>query len=229
VTGYAFTDFPDLAAARIRLWRHAITQSRVPAQPGGKRLRAASAVIGPAKTRRCEERPGEDVPGGRAKSGNEYPVTGFRRRGVTLLEMLVVVAIIGLMAGITFPSVSSGLDSIRLNSASDSIVSFFNQALSRADRRQEVVQITVSKAARTLRMRSTDPSFDKQLVLPDGITIASVLPEQPGDADAPRDFLLYPGGTPPAVGIAILNARGMKRTVRVDPITGVPRIEQGGN
>jgi prepilin-type N-terminal cleavage/methylation domain-containing protein len=167
--------------------------------------------------------------GNREKPGNECTVPGFRRRGVTLLEMLIVVAVIGVMVGITFPSVSSGLDSIRLSSASDSIVSFFNQALSRAERRQEVVQITVSKAERTLRMRSTDPSFDKQLVLPEGITITSVLPEQPGDADAPRDFLLYPGGTPPAVGIAILNARGMKRMVRVDPVTGVPRTEQGGN
>jgi len=39
------------------------------------------------------------------------------RRGVTLLEMLIVVALIGLLAGITFPAVTSGIDSLRLNSA----------------------------------------------------------------------------------------------------------------
>ena len=36
------------------------------------------------------------------------------RRGVTLVEMLIVVAIVGLIAGISFPAVSSGLESLRL-------------------------------------------------------------------------------------------------------------------
>ena len=39
------------------------------------------------------------------------------RQGVTLLEMLIVVALIGLLAGISFPSVSAGLETLRLASA----------------------------------------------------------------------------------------------------------------
>ena len=48
----------------------------------------------------------------------------------------MVVALVGMVAAIAFPSVTSGLDSVRLSSASDSIVSFLNAGLNRAERRQ---------------------------------------------------------------------------------------------
>jgi len=38
----------------------------------------------------------------------------LRSRGVTIVEMLIVVTIIGLIAGISFPAVTSGIDSLRL-------------------------------------------------------------------------------------------------------------------
>jgi len=43
---------------------------------------------------------------------------------MTLLEALIVVALVAMIAGLSFPSVTSGLDTLRLRSASDSIVSF---------------------------------------------------------------------------------------------------------
>ena len=97
-------------------------------------------------------------------------------QGVTLIEMLIVVALIGLLAGITFPAVSSGLDSLRLTSASDSLVNFLNAALNRAERRQQAVEVTISKAENALWLRSTEPGLVRKLELPDGIAIVSVLP-----------------------------------------------------
>ena len=38
-------------------------------------------------------------------------------------------------------------------------------------------------------------------------------------------FMLYPGGAPPRFGIPLINRRNVERIVRVDPITGVPRVE----
>jgi general secretion pathway protein H len=148
-----------------------------------------------------------------------------RRRGVTLLEMLIVVGIIALLAGISFPTVTAGLETLRLNSACDSLVAFFNEALSRAERRQEVVEVTVVKSEGRLTMRSSRAGFGRRLDLPDGITISSVLPEAKGDADAPRVFALFPGGTAPRFGIEIGGTRNKRRIVRVDPMTGVPKIE----
>jgi hypothetical protein len=62
--------------------------------------------------------------------------------------------------------------------------------------------------------------------MPEGVSITHVLPESPQNPEAARSFLLYPGGTAPAFGLALVNRRNVERIVRVDPITGVPRVEQ---
>ncbi|HWB95097.1 MAG TPA: prepilin-type N-terminal cleavage/methylation domain-containing protein [Bryobacteraceae bacterium] len=146
-------------------------------------------------------------------------------RGITLLEMLVVVALIALLAGLTFPSVSAGLDSVRLRSATNSVVAFLNAALSRADRRQEAVQLSVSIDHNALWVDSVEPGFVRRLEMPEGIRIEEVLPKLAMEERGPRRFLLLPGGTPPRIGVQIVNSRGNRRLVRVDPTTGVPNVE----
>lgn len=146
------------------------------------------------------------------------------RRGITLLELMTVMAIIGIMTGLVFPGVSSGLDSIRLSTASDVIASFLNGALNRAERRQQVVEISISVKENSIRLYGSEPGFERKLELPDGVKVEAVLPAA-DEAQDPRTFLLQPGGTAPRVGIAIVNRRGTRRIVRVDPMTGVPRIE----
>jgi len=147
-------------------------------------------------------------------------------RGVTLIEMLMVVAIVGLLTAISFPAVTSGIDSIRLASASDSVVSFFNTGLNRAERRQQLIEIAVSKTERSLTMRSSERGFVRKIELPEGIAIVSILPESQDEKDGGRRFVLYPGGVVPRIGLELANRKGTRRIVRVDPITGVPQIER---
>jgi prepilin-type N-terminal cleavage/methylation domain-containing protein len=146
--------------------------------------------------------------------------------GVTLIEMLIVMTLIGLLAGISFPSINSGIDSLRLSAASDSVVSFLNAGLNRAERRQQLIEIAVSKSERSLTMRSSDPGFLRRIELPEGITIVAIFPESPDEQETGRRFVLYPGGTLPRIGLELANRRGARRIVRVDPITGAPRIER---
>jgi prepilin-type N-terminal cleavage/methylation domain-containing protein len=146
--------------------------------------------------------------------------------GVTLIELLVVLALMGIVAGLTFPAITSGIDSLRLNSATNGVVGFFNSGLNRAERRQQVVQITISKADNSLSMQSTEPGFTRKLEIADGVTIEQVLPETQADPNAPRSFLLYPGGTVPPFGVRLINRRGVERVVHVDPMTGVPVVDR---
>jgi len=127
------------------------------------------------------------------------------RAGVTLVEMIVVMAIIGLIAAIAFPSFSSGLESIRLVSATDSIAAFLNGGLDRAERHQHPVEITISPADQSLTMRSTEAAFVRTITLPQGITITRVLPPAPFNnvEDTARRFYLYPAGAVPAIGVEV--------------------------
>ena len=145
---------------------------------------------------------------------------------MTLIEMIVVVGIISLIVGVSLPAVTSGIDTLRLNAATNSVVSFVNAGLNRAERRQQVVELTISKNENALMMRSTEPGFFRRLEMPEGVSITHVLPELPENPDAPRIYMLYPGGTPPRFGVQLMNRKNVERIVRVDPITGVPRVEQ---
>jgi len=145
-------------------------------------------------------------------------------QGVTIVEMLIVVTIIGLIAGISFPAVTSGIDSLRLASASDSLVSFLNGAMNRAERRQDVVEIAISIQDNAVMLTTT--GLTRKLEMPSGVTIKAVWPKLAADPEATRRFLLLPGGAIPRLGIEIANRKGVRRIVRVNPMTGVPDIER---
>ena len=146
------------------------------------------------------------------------------RSGVTLIEMIIVLAIVGLIAAITFPAVSTGLDTVRLSGSSDSIVSFLNSALNRAQRRQTPIEIYISIPENKIKLLASD--LTRELEMPATIRIAKIHPEIiTADENQTRSIVLYPGGAIPRFGIEIEGPRKARRIVRVDPITGVPQIE----
>jgi prepilin-type N-terminal cleavage/methylation domain-containing protein len=146
-------------------------------------------------------------------------------RGVTLIEMLVVATIIGLLAGVSVPAASAGIDSVRLASATQSVASFLNAAVDRTERREEPIEVVISPSENLLTLVSNDPGFTRELKLPDGIVLEAVLPALPEGADPVRRIVLMPGATVPGIGIQIANRHGARRIVRLDPMTGFPRVE----
>lgn len=147
-------------------------------------------------------------------------------RGVTLVEMVVVVAIIALIVGLSFPAASTGLDNVRMVSALDSVATFLNGAVNRAERRQQPVELVISPKEGRLALYSNEPGFTRELTMPDGVTIEAVLPvEEGGDPLLPRRVLFLPGATVPGIAIQLGNRRNAHRTVRLDPMTGYPRVE----
>jgi len=101
-----------------------------------------------------------------------------------------------------------------------------NAAANRAERSQQAIELSVLVRENAVTMRSPEAGFMKKLDLPQGITVQGVWPPLPAPSDEPRRFLFFPGGVPPRIGIEIANAHGARRIVRLDPITGVARIEQ---
>jgi type II secretory pathway pseudopilin PulG len=155
---------------------------------------------------------------------------------VTLIELLLVMTIIALLAAITFPTASAGLDSLRLRTSAERVVSLLNTALDRAERTQQVIEIRISPEDNAISARSSDLSLNRTLALTTPVHIVSAGPELPnfvpenGTAEnaAPenaagagqRRYLLYPGGSPPRISIELETNDGRKRRVWVDPISG---------
>jgi hypothetical protein len=139
--------------------------------------------------------------------------------------------IIAVIAAVSFPTASAGLDSLRLRTASDRVMALLNLALDRADRVQQVVEIRVSPQENAISARSMDLSLNRTLELQAPIRIVSVgtaAAPQPNDPTLPetqRRFLLYPGGTPPRIAIELETIGGRKRRIVVDSVTGMLHSE----
>jgi prepilin-type N-terminal cleavage/methylation domain-containing protein len=145
--------------------------------------------------------------------------------GVTLIEMLVVVGIIGIIAAITGPSVAAGLDAVRMASATQSVAAFINGAVNRAERRQQPIELVISLKENKFTMYSNEPGFVRELKLPDGIAIDAVLPAEEEVGDGIRRLILMPGASVPGIGVQLINRRGGKRRIKLDPMTGFPHTE----
>lgn len=165
-----------------------------------------------------------------AVEGQVLPQAGRvfgKRAGVTLIEMLIVLALIGLMTAISYPAVAAGVERLRLRSASDSLMAFFNGAMNWAERRQQAVLVVIDPGGNRLYARSEKPGYERQLVFSEGVRVGSIQPSHWRDEDEPRRIVFYPGGAPPRVAVELVNRRGAVETVRIDPVTGVPESVSG--
>ena len=127
--------------------------------------------------------------------------------GITLIEMIIVLAIIGLITAIAFPAVTSGLDSVRLSSASDSIVSFLNAGLNRAERRQTPVEIYISIAGKQDQDYCRDTV--RELNMPETIHIVRIHPVLPtGRRRAGAEHRPVSQRRDPRFGVEIASPKG---------------------
>jgi type II secretory pathway pseudopilin PulG len=138
--------------------------------------------------------------------------------------MVVVVTLIAIILAISTPSVTAGIDAVRLATATSSVAAFLNAASNHAERRSRPVELVIG--ARTMKYISTDPGSERELTLPDGISMEplSALPSE--DAEGVSRWLFLPGGAIPSVGIRLSNRHGGQRIVKLDPLTGFPRVER---
>ena len=144
-----------------------------------------------------------------------------KRAGVTLIEMLVVVTIIGVIAGVSMPAITAGLDGVRLQTGAGLVASFITMTLNGVERHEEPAVVVVSPKENSLDV-FTAPLGEKpnrSLKLPQGLSF---------DGEEQRRYVLYPGGTAPQMVFGLHNAKGARRAVTVDPVTGIPRISRPG-
>ena len=140
-------------------------------------------------------------------------------RGITLIELMVVMGIIALMVSISYPTLTRGLDGIQLKTSVGQAGAFFNSVRQAADRRQQPVQLTVDPEQNRLIAVAVDGGWDDQLVFDGRIRVA--FPAQPAS------LILYPGHPAPRFRLLLANESGGRDGLQVNVFTGVPENWDG--
>lgn len=133
--------------------------------------------------------------------------------GVTLIELLIVMGIVALVAGIAYPNVSAGLDGIRLKTTANRAGSFWSAARQRADRYQQVVQVVVDPKQLELRATSVDGQWRDSLPIDNHLHI-----QMPHERAV---YFLYPGAPSPKFELLLGAEDATFAGVRVNVLTGV--------
>ncbi|MGE5700332.1 MAG: Tfp pilus assembly protein FimT/FimU [Deltaproteobacteria bacterium] len=138
-------------------------------------------------------------------------------RGFSLLELLLVMALAGMLAALVVPSLTGTLESARLRGSAGEVRAALTLArtLAVSEARGRFVDFDLGKGEYGV---SGDA---RKWLLPDGISLSSI---RLGSAEAERGIVrirFYPDGSADEAEVAISSAAGGSRRVSVDPLTGI--------
>ena len=141
------------------------------------------------------------------------------RRAFSLLELLLVIAILGMLAAVMLPSLPGALESARLRGSAGEVRATLTLArtLAVSESRSRAVAFDLGRGEYGIDGDS------RKWALPEGIRVAAI---RRGDAAAERGVLrvrFYPDGSADEAEVALSSSGGGTLRVRVDPLTGIVR------
>ena len=145
-----------------------------------------------------------------------------KRAGVTLLEMLVVVTLVGLLAAVVTPAVGSGIETVKLRSSAERVASTLRLARERAVRTRHYQQVTLDPLARRFELRDLEGDYARQWDSPVAVSAECGV----RNAECPKAFVFPPDGSVPGARLILENARKRKLSVELDPFTSMPAIKE---
>lgn len=146
-----------------------------------------------------------------------------RRRGFSLFELLIVLILVSLAAGVVMPSFSRGLRGLELETAGRDLITRMKQARTRSISRQEVSRIILVPSEESPDYYVLTNAFEQELkrfLLPERVSIA-VQEEQFDEPFVRVNF--YPNGRSSG-GFFYLQNETREIAIWVDPITGFARV-----
>ncbi len=151
----------------------------------------------------------------------------MRRRGITLLELLVAMSLAGMILAISFPTVTRGLDGVRLQASGRRVAAFVNLVRSRAERDQTPIEIRIEPRRNRISALSADGRWERELQLPEEVQLVEPEPAPGGEAGPPEPLrLIVIPGVPAGLRVQLSTVQGRLLTVTVDPLTGVSQVEE---
>ncbi len=158
------------------------------------------------------------------ESRRRHPATSATERaGVTIIEMLTIVTVIGILASILAPGFHTIRTHAAVNEATSLVAADLNQALSLAARRQRpMVLASAGTASYTVRDRATSP--DDSIRLSRNLGSAADLHVSTVNF-SPSSVVVFPNGTTSQALTVTVGTVGYTRTVTMSP-AGLIRVLQ---
>lgn len=137
--------------------------------------------------------------------------------GFSLLELLLVIALAGMLAALVIPSLTGTLESARLRGSAGEVRAVLTLArtLAVSEARSRFVDFDLGRGEYGV---SGDA---RKWILPEGIRLSSI---RLGSAESERGVVrvrFYPDGSADEAEVAISSAGGGSRRVSVDSLTGI--------
>jgi len=145
------------------------------------------------------------------------------KKGVSLLELIVVLMLLGLAVGVVMPSFSRGLKGLELETAGRDLITRMRHARSQAIAKQKVFRIILIK-----NEEENVPDYYifanefeqeiRKVSLPEGVSI------QTEEQEFPVRISFYANGRSSGALFTLKRETGRQMKISVDPITGFPKV-----
>ena len=145
-------------------------------------------------------------------------------QGVTLLELLVVVALASILLALVFPSVGAGLRTLELRSAAQRLAASARYARDQAIHRQRFYELEIDAAAGTVSVGDLEQTARRSFELPASVRVERISPEE-ANGSSRRRFLFSPDGYTAAFQIVLGNER-RQVAITSNPLTGFPKVAE---
>jgi len=145
------------------------------------------------------------------------------KKGVSLLELIVVLMLLGLAVGVVMPSFSRGLKGLELETAGRDLITQMRYARSQAIAKQKVFRIILWKNeeenAPDYYIFSNEFEQEiRKVFLPEGVSVETE------EQAFPVRINFYANGRSSGALFTLKRETGRPMKISVDPITGFPQV-----
>jgi len=141
----------------------------------------------------------------------------MHKKGVTLIELIVVMVIIGILAAFLAPNIGAWLPNLRLRSAARDIVSTMRTAQMKAVSTNMTYRVSFTPPASYILQYENPPgtwvSEGVNQNLPSGVSISAI-------TIAGNNAVFNPNSTSSSGSVTLQNSKGTQRRLTLTPSTG---------
>jgi len=154
------------------------------------------------------------------------PLRDRDESGFTLLEVVLVVMIIAIVLGLSYPAISRGNAIFRLRSTGRDLVNTIRIAREKAVTEQVVMMVTVDRQNQKILLTDEVGEGERVYALPQEIRFERLVLEGKELLDGPLAIRFLPNGSAEDAVVEIVSDKGARLRVITDGITGGARVMQ---